>query len=87
MPCRSWGKALQATRRTRRLRDALRTGQTPKLTAGGTIMVVTVFALIGLSLALTYAALLRRRLPGKGISYGLLLAALTWYLRARQHKI
>jgi len=50
-------------------------------------MVVTVFALIGLSLALTYAALLRRRLPGKGISYGLLLAALTWYLRARQHKI
>jgi len=62
---------------------AIGAGQSPKFTARGTILVVMLFALFGLSPALVYAALLRRRLPGKGFSYGLLLAALTWYPFAR----
>ena len=50
-----------------------------RLSAGGTIQVVAVFAAIGGGIAILYAGLFRHALDASGFKFGLLLFLATWF--------
>lgn len=54
-----------------------------RLSAGGSVQVILVFAAIGAGVGLLYAALFRHALGSSGLRFGLLLLLVTWYPMAQ----